>query len=39
MREVIVAFRLTKPEREELKKRASESNQSISDLIRTQLLK
>ena len=38
MREVIVAFRVTVPEREELKRKASETNQSISDLIRSRLL-
>ena len=38
MREVIVAFRLTKPERDELKKRASENNQSVSELIRTKVI-
>jgi hypothetical protein len=39
MREVIVAFRVTEPERDRLKLRAEENNQSVSDLIRTELLK
>ena len=38
MREVIVAFRVTEPERDRLKLRAEESNQSVSDLIRTKVI-
>jgi hypothetical protein len=38
MREVIVAFRVTALERDRLKSRAKESNQSVSDLIRTKII-
>jgi hypothetical protein len=38
MREVIVAFRVTVLERDRLKSRAKESNQSVSDLIITKII-
>ena len=37
MREIIVSFRVTESERDNLKLKAEENNQSVSDLIREKI--